>query len=464
MSYNPKIIFDSEEHGLPFEDIDASLSWLLKEGEKRGYQVQAIGFFSVDGITRFANNQVTQHTDLNTISYRLQISKGKKVAEASTTLLGQEGLTVLLKEAENSLKNTPEINFYQGLPDLKPGDIDNLSGRSWTIEERADSIIEAVNSAIEIDPNVKTAGVASEEIGFKHIKTTNGIDYIDGSTSNYFKINAITGNPDNRGYGQEESYWRFIRSDITKMATEATNTAKDTEKLITLNADHYEVILAPQAVSDLLIYLQVFSDAVGFHESNSYTSDKLGDQIFDSQFTLKDVPKDPKEAIFVRSFDNEGIPTKNRVFIDQGVLKFIPYNSFYASKYLEDKNLTTGHAMNLNFSYLLSGSIEQGNKTLDQQISEMENGLYVKNFWYNRFTKRKEGGLTGLTRNGLYHVKNGEIQGAVRNLRYTESFVNAFGPDNIISISKERNNYQYTNCPNIHLKSYNFSSIAHTST
>ena len=110
----------------------------------------------------------------------------------------------------------------------------------------------------------------------------------------------------------------------------------------------------------------------------------------------------------------------------------------------------------------MSAKIENGSKTLDDQISEMEDGLYVKNFWYNRFTLRREGGLTGLTRNGLYHVKNGEIQGAVRNLRYTESFVNAFGHDNILSISRENRMFFMSTCPSMHLKGFNFSSIAHS--
>lgn len=460
--YSPKSIINKEEHGDPFETIQEGLDWLVNQANKQGYQAQVTGNVTISGVTRYAISQVTQNTEINNISFDLKLVQGKRLAKASSTLIGEAGYKKLFDMVENNLKSSPEVSFYQGLPDPQDGEVVELGGKDWSIEARAEAVTRAVNAAEEIDPNVICAGTVTNNINYSHIVSTEGVDFEDASSGNYFKINSIVGPAEERGYGQEEINWRYNKPEIESMAKEATQTAVDTLELTTLEAQEYEVLLGPQAVSNLLIFILFSTDPTSFHESNSYASDKLGDQIFDEKLTIKDLPRNPEEATIVRSFDYEGVPTKDRDFIDNGVLTFIPYDSFFAAKYLDDPNMVTGHALTEGNPIPVSAVVEPGNKSFDDQISEIDNGLYIKNFWYNRFTKRREGGLTGLTRNGLYRIENGEITSAVRNLRYTESFVKAFGTDNIVSISQERRKYNLAHCPSIHLNAFNFSSIAHT--
>lgn len=468
--YDPKSIIDKSEHGDPFETMQEGIDTLLSMAKNKGYQAMINAISEISGTTRYAVNQVTQHTDINNITFNLKLSQGKKVASASSTLLGKKGYEELFNQVEGNLLRTPEIPFYQGLPEPQSGETMDLSGEEWTMEDRADAIVEAVNSAETVTDDFRLAGTASSHISYYHIVSTEGADVETSTMYNYYKVNAITGPPDGRGYGQEELYWRFDHPDVEEMTREAVQTAVDTvdTKLMTKEAGKYEVVLGPQAVNDLMVYVLFGADAVGFHESNSYTTDRLGDQIFDEKLTIRDLPQDPHEATLNRCFDGEGIATKNQVFYDQGVLKFIPYSSFMAAKYLDDRNQATGHLLGPEMGWFggnampVSTAIDAGTRTTEQQISEIEDGLYIKNFWYNRFTKRREGGLTGLTRNGVYYVQNGEIQGAVRNLRYTDSFVRAFGQDNIVSLSSNRRKFFLSHVPSIHLKTYQFSSVAHT--
>lgn len=467
-NYDPKIIIDTVEHGNPFDTIDDSLNWLLKEARKKGYDAQVRALFEVEGTTRYAVSQVTQHTDLNTVFFNLKLSSGKKFANASTSLTSKSGLELLLTTAINSLHNSPEIPFYQGLPEPRTGELVDMSGVEWSIEDRIDAIIEAVNAAEEISNSKELilAGAAIESKVYKRIISSEGIDVEDSQQNNYFKVNAICGKSNQRGYGQEELHWRYDYPDYELMSKTATKTALDTMNLVTIDAPKdYEVLLGTQAVADLLIYILFSADATSFHESNSFLTDNLGKQLFDEKITIENLPRDPKQATIVSSFDYEGLPTENHIFLDKGVFRFIPYTSLYAAKYLGDKNAASGLSLPIPWglaSFPVSAVITSGDRSLEDQLAEMENGLYVKNFWYNRFTIRRKGGLTGLTRNGLYHVKNGEIQGAVRNLRYTESFLKAFAPGNVISVSNERRKYEVGNVPSIHLQKYHFSSIAHT--
>ena len=46
--------------------------------------------------------------------------------------------------------------------------------------------------------------------------------------------------------------------------------------------------------------------------------------------------------------------------------------------------------------------------------------------------------ITGMTRDGTFLVERGEVVGPVRNLRFTQSFLDALGPDAVRGIARER--------------------------
>jgi predicted Zn-dependent protease len=68
--------------------------------------------------------------------------------------------------------------------------------------------------------------------------------------------------------------------------------------------------------------------------------------------------------------------------------------------------------------------VEGGTGSLDDLASRMENGLLVTTLWYIRMVDPQTLLLTGLTRDGIYLVKNGEVQGAVNNFRWNDSPLN----------------------------------------
>ncbi len=466
--YNPRQIVRVEEYGNPFETLDRGIELLLRLAKERDYSAQITGTYLFSGTTRFAVNQVTQPTEFGEITFAVKLARGKSLGFGSTTMTDEKALEDLFGQVEATVKNSPEIPFFQGLPEPKEGTPINLEGPNWTIDERADAVVQAINSAEQVHEKGIVSGTASTTMQYQRIVSTEGIDVENSGNSHYMKVNCIVesdSDKSHRGYGQEEEHFRLKRPDIEKMAVEAANTAKDTLNLIDLPAKEYEVVLNQQAVSDLLIFAQFSLDPVSYHETNSFASDRLGAQIFDEKITIRDLPRDAERANIVRSFDGEGLPTSNTLVFDKGVLQLIPYDSFNAARYLGDKNAATGHSFAFfgqSSAIFASAYMEPGTKPTDKLVSEIDDGLWVKNFWYNRFTKRRDGGLTGLTRNGLYHVKSGEIVGAVRNLRYTESFVKAFGPENVISVSSDTKMYQLNTCPSLHLQSFNFSSVAHT--
>ena len=59
--------------------------------------------------------------------------------------------------------------------------------------------------------------------------------------------------------------------------------------------------------------------------------------------------------------------------------------------------------------------------TIDDLVAGTERGLLLTCLWYIREVDPQSLLLTGLTRDGVYLVENGEITGEVNNFRFNES-------------------------------------------
>ena len=62
---------------------------------------------------------------------------------------------------------------------------------------------------------------------------------------------------------------------------------------------------------------------------------------------------------------------------------------------------------------------------IDNLIKSVKKGLLLTTLWYIRMVDPNTLLLTGLTRDGVYFVKDGEVQGATNNFRWNDSPVNA---------------------------------------
>ena len=70
-------------------------------------------------------------------------------------------------------------------------------------------------------------------------------------------------------------------------------------------------------------------------------------------------------------------------------------------------------------------SVDGGSGTLEDLVKKVDDGLLLTTFWYIRMVDPNSLLLTGLTRDGVYHVKGGEVVGATNNFRWNDSPVSA---------------------------------------
>ncbi|MDL4776715.1 metallopeptidase TldD-related protein [Actinomadura xylanilytica] len=198
-----------------------------------------------------------------------------------------------------------------------------------------------------------------------------------------------------------------------------------------LRPGRYEVLLSPSCVADLMQHLY---DAAGAKDAldgrSPFSGDgdahggglRIGARVAPAGLTLS---SDPGAAglecapfVIARSsgdtssvFDN-GLPLHPTNWIADGVLTALVQTRHTA-------RLTGLPATPRVDNLRLDGG--PGGRTLAEMVAGTERGLLLTSLWYLREVDPRSLTLTGLTRDGVYLVENGEIVGATRDFRFNES-------------------------------------------
>jgi predicted Zn-dependent protease len=76
--------------------------------------------------------------------------------------------------------------------------------------------------------------------------------------------------------------------------------------------------------------------------------------------------------------------------------------------------------------------LKPGAVTLEDMIKKTTLGVYITRFWYTRTVHPRDAVVTGMTRDGTFVIRNGEIAHAVKSLRFTQSYVDALKTAEVI--------------------------------
>ncbi|MFD0818019.1 metallopeptidase TldD-related protein, partial [Micromonospora zhanjiangensis] len=93
-------------------------------------------------------------------------------------------------------------------------------------------------------------------------------------------------------------------------------------------------------------------------------------------------------------------------------------------------------------------------------------GLLVTDFWYTRVLDPKRLVVTGLTRNGVWLIENGEVTRPVRDLRFTQSYPAGLAPGAVRAVGRQATRQPdswdsaYWTAPALHLATWNFTGTA----
>lgn len=432
----------------------------IEEGLRLGAgQVEVVLAGGVEELTRFANNEIHQSVALEDVTAHVRVIIGKKIGVARGNSAEESLLLGTVKKAVEIAKLQKADPHFKSLPGpAEYKDFSKVYAKHSHLGAggRGRAIGDVIHLCRRSELSASGAFVESEGC----MLIANSLGVLAYSSLRSSSLSVIATGKLGSGYGDQIAIGG-VDIDVVGVAQTAIAKATMAGEAIEVAAGEYEVILEPAAVAELLdFFVWLGPNARVFHEEVSFFKGNIGKKIFDQKLTMVDDPYHPE--IFPSGFDFEGFPKKKLVIVDRGEPKGVAYDSYHANKY-HKKN--TGHALvapNTWGPTPLHLRIEGGDRGLEDSIKAVQRGLLVTRFWYTRVVNHKELILTGMTRDGTFLIENGKIVARVKNLRYTESVIRAFGE--IKGIGRELKLAGSEGwpalVPHLHLARFNFSSVA----
>jgi predicted Zn-dependent protease len=194
---------------------------------------------------------------------------------------------------------------------------------------------------------------------------------------------------------------------------------------VDLPAGRYETILPPSAVADMMVFLGWSMTGRGAQEGRNALAaptggTRVGEKLTDLPLTLYSDPAaaglgctpfvaatSSSETLSV--FDN-GLNIGRVDWIRDGVINALAYSRAAAAEFGAPVAVAADNI-------LMTGD---GTELADM-VAGTERGLLLTTLWYMREVDPTTLLLTGLTRDGVYLVEDGEVTAAVNNFRFNES-------------------------------------------
>jgi predicted Zn-dependent protease len=203
---------------------------------------------------------------------------------------------------------------------------------------------------------------------------------------------------------------------------------------VELPAGRYETLLPPGAMADLLTYMYWSAGARNALDGRTVFSKpgggtRVGERLTPQPVNLRSDPVAPglECAPFVIAhassrdssvFDN-GLALHPSAWISGGTLAALRQTRYSAA--------LSGLPVTPEIDNLIFESTADGTPSIEEMVAGTERGLLLTCLWYIREVDPQTLLLTGLTRDGVYLVENGEVTAEVNNFRFNESPVGMLG-------------------------------------
>ncbi|MEP6463618.1 MAG: TldD/PmbA family protein [Frankiaceae bacterium] len=404
-------------------------------------------------LTRFANSFIHQNVVDNSVDLTVKVTIDGQSASATATGAESEALGRAVRAAVEASRVQPPDPAWPGLaPPSGPapaGSWDEQTAAA-TPAVRAGLVAEFVQAVAGLEAAgycettalqaayANTAGQRLE--GRSSTATLDGIARAPASDGSARQMSAAVG--DLRGADAGAAAARLARSGTDP---------------IDLEPGSYEVVLGPGCVGDLMLFLGFYGfNGRAVAEGRSFA--QVGEARFDPSVSIWD------DATGLGAvglpFDAEGTAKRRVDFVADGTICGLAHDRRTAAAAGVQ---STGHAIEGGESFggvPSSLFLRPDAATAEDLVGRMEHGLLVTDFWYTRVLDPRTLVTTGLTRNGVFLVENGHVVRPVGNLRFTQSYVEALAPGNVLGIASDAQLtpmfFGTCTAPTIHLASWHF--------
>ncbi len=381
-------------------------------------------------LTRFANNVIHQNVASADAGVVVRAALGKRVGVASTNDLSDAGLERAVEAATANARLQPEDPAYPGMPEpveIAPVEAFDERTAAYSPADRARDVGQVCRRADEV--GINSSGAFRTAVHEYVVANSHGLFAYHAGTA--ADLTTVAMAEDSAGYAAGAS-WRVDEVDVAALGWEAIERALKGRNPQPIEPGVYPVVLEAYAVIDMVTFLAHLAGGKEVTEGRSWMTGRQGERLMSPLVSIWDDGRD--RASVPLPFDAEGMPRQRVELVRQGVVGEATYDRYWAA---QAGKRTTGHALPIvnPFSPWINGAtmgplamhpaMAAGEHTVEEMIAATERGLYVTRFHYTRTVHPREVVVTGMTRDGLFLIENGEISRPLRNLRFTQSYIEA---------------------------------------
>jgi predicted Zn-dependent protease len=396
--------------------------------------------------TRWANSSITVNMVQFDQQLTINVRNGQKQGSASTREFDDDSLKAMVDEAQDTAKkarDNPSLSplvkgpqEYITVDAVMPKTADFGPGERAAWVKQSIDICEkkGVLGAGYIPKNYQTTCFSNSEGLFAYYQAAEAgfiltCRMASGGGSGW---SGITGAKD------------LSQVNVAELTEIAANKAVKSQKPRAIEPGRYTTIIEPRPAARLLSTMMGAFNAggnggggfggggggggfnfggVGRPFVAADGTPKIGQKLFSDSFTLRSDIGNP--ILRQTPIMNDGLPAQPVTWIEKGVLKNLYYDAATARR-----QKVAPSAANPNMSLLVQGT----DQSIDDMVKTTKRGLLVTFFWYLRPVDTLTLLNTGMTRDGLFLIENGEITGPVQNFRWNMSPLVAFA--NISAVGK----------------------------
>ncbi len=406
--------------------------------------------------TRFALNQVTTSGENRDVSITITAIVGGRAASVTTNRLDEASLTAAARQATEIARLVPPNP--ERMPELGAQEYPPAKQRIITMPTPTERAL----AAKKVTDQSRAAGLIATgfiecRAGATALANTKGLFAYDSRA--VVTMTATVRTTDGTGSGWACSDGdTFADIDAQRVGATAVDKATKSQNPVAIEPGRYVTILESTAAGNLIQNIVGAMQARSADEGRSFYSkagggNKLGMKVVDERVTLLSDPDDSPSTN--GGYDQDGMPLEKVVWIENGVVKNLNYDRFWAQKQGTKPTRSAGALRMLG-----------GTTSMADMIRSTERGILVTRFWYIRGTDPRTISFTGLTRDGTFLIENGKVTRPVKNFRFNESpifFLNnleAIGPSIRINASENLGAGGATYMPALKVREFTFSSLS----
>jgi PmbA protein len=371
-------------------------------------------------LNRFTADHPVQNLVRRTAQLAVRVQADGRQGRASTGTLTEEAIDRTVARALDAARHAPAAP--EGLPPLPgPQPVAVRGGQPLAPDPVATARAVAAMAGRCRAEGCRAAGIVESTSTLRLLANTEGLSVCDHDTLAQLSLSAFR--DDGAGWSRQIGATRE-GLDADAVAERAVRKALASRAPAALPPGRYTVVLEPAAVSSLLL----FTAASGFgaqqvQDRSSFLAGRLGERVFGENIDVADDCRHPLAIGPV--FDGEGLPRQRVALVERGIARAVVHDRTTAAR---EGCASTGHGRpqpSVEGPLAANLVLAAGDASLAQLIAGTERGLLVTQFHYSNLVEPTQLTLTGMTRNGTFLIERGELAGAVRNVRYTQSVVAA---------------------------------------